>query len=231
MPGQGLGVEALDLRRQDSSHWRPGASAPGPDPALHPGRCASAAARSGCSPLRRHSGRTPPHGRGWRWRAASDPSQTLAHAQQRSAPHCCSGALHRHKAHGGVDSSPRSRLRESAARSSPLDVGLHILRRHELPPRDRHRGTAPSGARLNASSPITVGSSYAEKAPASGRASACAEAPRSLGRVHPIQLEDTLRRVDENARNLVHGRLPSNETFDMTSIWHIDAVRGPSHPS
>jgi hypothetical protein len=51
-----------------------------------------------------------------------------------------------------------------------------------------------------------------------------------LGAVHPVQLEELLRRVDENARNLVHGRLPSIEVL-TTSIRHIDAVRGPSTPS
>ncbi|MFZ3006780.1 MAG: hypothetical protein WA047_11420, partial [Phenylobacterium sp.] len=39
-----------------------------------------------------------------------------------------------------------------------------------------------------------------------------------------------LRRIDKYARNLVHGRLPSIEVA-TTSIWHIDAVWGPSTPT
>ena len=63
---------------------------------------------------------------------------------------------------------------------------------------------------------------------------------RSLGRtnrqrpkVHaafidaPMKLENVLRRIHSNSDNLFHGRPPCLR-FATTSVWHIDAVWGPS---
>ena len=50
-----------------------------------------------------------------------------------------------------------------------------------------------------------------------------------LSPVHPMKLKNSLRRIDPNADNLFHGRLPCLR-FAITSFWHTDAVGGrPPH--
>src|SRR5262249_37267666 len=52
---------------------------------------------------------------------------------------------------------------------------------------------------------------------------------RPLGRVHTMQHENTLGRVDANSDNLTHGRLLCLRSLP-TSFWHTDAVGGrPPH--
>src|SRR4029077_13771875 len=48
---------------------------------------------------------------------------------------------------------------------------------------------------------------------------------RLLRRVHPVEHENTLGRVDANADKIVHGRLPRMRSA-TTSFWHSDAVGG-----
>src|SRR6266545_3677343 len=54
---------------------------------------------------------------------------------------------------------------------------------------------------------------------------------RLLGRIHTMQLENTLGRVHSNADKIVHGRPPCLRST-TTSFWHIDAVGGrpPQQP-
>src|SRR4029077_886662 len=50
-----------------------------------------------------------------------------------------------------------------------------------------------------------------------------------FSRVHPVELENVLRRVHTNSDNVVHGWPPSLRSA-TTSAWHIDAV-GAVHPN
>src|SRR6267142_4766612 len=54
---------------------------------------------------------------------------------------------------------------------------------------------------------------------------------RLLGRIHTMQLKNTLGRVHSNADKIVHGRPPCLRST-TTSFWHIDAVGGrpPQQP-
>src|SRR6266545_2500085 len=54
---------------------------------------------------------------------------------------------------------------------------------------------------------------------------------RLLGRIHTMQLKNTLGRVHPNADKIVHGRPPCLRST-TTSFWHIDAVGGrpPQQP-
>src|SRR5712672_2905961 len=52
---------------------------------------------------------------------------------------------------------------------------------------------------------------------------------RLLGRIHTMQLKNTLGRVHSNADKIVHGRPPCLRST-TTSFWHIDAVGG-RHPN
>src|SRR6266436_6541818 len=54
---------------------------------------------------------------------------------------------------------------------------------------------------------------------------------RLLGRIHTMQLKNTLGRVHSNADKIVHRRPPCLRST-TTSFWHIDAVGGrpPQQP-
>src|SRR6266853_1088938 len=52
---------------------------------------------------------------------------------------------------------------------------------------------------------------------------------RLLGRIHTMQLKNTLGRVHSNADKIVHGRPPCLRST-TTSFWHIDAVGGRPPP-
>src|SRR3982074_3595139 len=54
---------------------------------------------------------------------------------------------------------------------------------------------------------------------------------RLLGRIHTMQLKNTLGRVHSNADKIVHGRPPCLRST-TTAFWHIDAVGGrpPQQP-
>src|SRR4051794_1550299 len=51
-----------------------------------------------------------------------------------------------------------------------------------------------------------------------------------LGGIHPVKLENVLRRVHPNSANLFHGRFPLSE-ISTTSFWHARCRRGPSTPT
>src|ERR1700721_1162221 len=52
-----------------------------------------------------------------------------------------------------------------------------------------------------------------------------------LGRVHPVNLEEALRRIHPNSANLVHRRSPFGEICNELTLAHAMPSGGPSTPS